>query len=320
MKLQTFIHATLVILLLTSLSKANASASPMQVGAQAPMQASSLTPNLQSAFAQQVGYSTANFGFTAGSVWAETADYTADYYYNTLSFNYAQQQTEQLSWQANWQYQYSGNNHLDTITIWFHDAFGFEQNGRDQVDKHQNRIVAKEFGVEIVDFDGQTLNNALTLSGQYQLWQTPRHALSVQAAIYYNYVPSGEFKKSNFEQAIQVNYSYQHQQHSINSMLGVSYRDDSEVFAGLNYSHTAIAFAVGYNYALSAHHSLALEYKFFSGASDGDTDLADNANEVVIGYRYQNQRWQIEVVSIENIRNMDNSTDIAFAINASYAF
>ncbi|WP_394203942.1 DUF3187 family protein [Shewanella waksmanii] len=297
-----------------------ANSDPMQVGAQAPMQASSLTPNLQNAFSQPLGQSKVNMGFTAGSVWAHTEDYTADYYYNTVNVNYQKQQSQRFSWQANWQYQYSGNNHLDTLTIWFHDAFGFDQNGRDQTAKHQNRIIAAQHGVDLVGFDGATLNNALTLSGQYQLWQTAHHAVAVQASLYYNYVPSGDFKKGNFEQAVQVNYSYQYQQHSINTMVGVSYRDDSEVFAGLNYSHTAYAFAVGYNYALSEHHSLAIEYKFFSGASDGDTDLAENANEVVIGYRYQNKRWQFELVSIENIRNMDNSTDIAFALNASYLF
>ncbi|WP_199480075.1 DUF3187 family protein, partial [Vibrio harveyi] len=49
--------------------------------------------------------------------------------------------------------------------------------------------------------------------------------------------------------------------------------------------------------------------------------IRDSAsNEFVIGYRYLMENSAIEVMAIENARNMDNSTDIAFTFGYRYLF
>ncbi|MBY6107499.1 DUF3187 family protein [Ferrimonas balearica] len=49
---------------------------------------------------------------------------------------------------------------------------------------------------------------------------------------------------------------------------------------------------------------MLLEYHGFSGETD----------EVLLGYRYHLKQGAIEFTMIENIFNMDNSTDIAFTL------
>nr|OEF66751.1 hypothetical protein A152_05005 [Vibrio tasmaniensis 1F-187] len=67
-----------------------------------------------------------------------------------------------------------------------------------------------------------------------------------------------------------------------------------------------------YNLALNggiSHHELHLEYRWYE---DGDTEFSEAANEVMFGYRYLMQRSAVEISVIENIFNMNNSTDVTF--------
>ena len=70
----------------------------------------------------------------------------------------------------------------------------------------------------------------------------------------------------------------------------------------------------GYQLSLFENHELHLEYRWYDGAEDGDTEFSEAANEIMLGYRYLMQRSAIEISIIENIFNMDNSTDVAFQL------
>ncbi len=293
---------------------------PLKTYAQSPIQSNSLTPLMRNGFSYQPGtvelYTTA----TIASIWAHTDEYNADYYQNALSVGGLWQVNNKWVVELDYTLRFAANNHLDSLTSAFHDAFGISQNGRDEVDKHSFDISVPQYGVEIHDFNRETLGSALTFYTSYQLIENKHHGLSIGGSLYYNYVPSGPFETSNFEQALQLNYSYRRDKHMFYSLLGLSYRRNDEVLGNIPYNTAAYAIGAGYQLQLNEKHRLLFEYHIYEGATDAASDLSKPSNEVLIGYRYHMKRSAIEISMIENVFNMDNSTDIAFTLGYRHRF
>lgn len=288
---------------------------PLRVYAQSPAQAVSLTPLLRSGFALPHGQKEVYLSGTAASVWAETDDYFADYYHNTLSAGLRWQFSDKWMLDTNYQWRFSSNNHLDSVTTWFHDALGFNQNGRGDTPKHQNQIYSND-GIHLTNFSGETLNNAFTSYLSYQLFQNACHGLSIGGSLYYNTVDSGPFANENFEQAVQLNYSYRQNRHHFHSTLGISFRKDEEVLRNIPYNDNALMYGLGYEYQVDRHGWL-IEIHHYQGVLETDNDFSKSSNEVLLGYRYYLDNSAIEFTVIENFLNMDNSTDIAFTLGYS---
>lgn len=293
---------------------------PLRTYAQSPIQSNSLTPLVRSGFSYQPGTVEVYTTGTIASVWAHTDEYNADYYQNAISVGGQWQINSKWLVELDYTYRFSANNHLDSLTSAFHDVFGISQNGRDEVDKHSFDISVPQYGVEIHDFNRETLGSALTFYTSYQLLETKQHGLSIGGSLYYNYVPSGPFATSNFEQAVQLNYSYRRDRHMFYSMLGLSYRNDDEVLGNIPYNSVALSFGAGYQFQLTEKHRLLAEYHIYEGATDAASDLSKPSNEILLGYRYHMKRSAIEFSMIENVFNMDNSTDIAFTLGYRHRF
>ncbi|MCL1091888.1 DUF3187 family protein [Shewanella profunda] len=309
-----------LILLLFVVSAPNAFATyttfsdygPLRVYAQSPAQTASLTPLLRSGFALANGQKELYISATAASVWAETDDYFADYYHNTLSAGLQWQFSDNWMLDANYQWRFSADNHLDSVTVWFHDALGYSQNGRGDTAKHQNQIFSSD-GIHQTEFSGETLNNAFNLYLGYQLFQNASHGLSIGGSLYYNTVDSGPFANNNFEQALQLNYSYRHNRHHFHSTLGISFRQDEEVLTDISYNDYALMYGLSYEYQVE-RHGLLIEVHHYQGVLETDNDFSKSSNEVLLGYRYYLDNSAVEFTIIENFLNMDNSTDIAFTL------
>ena len=322
-KASTLITTSLLGVLVTSATNANASFDdygPLKTYAQSPIQSNSLTPLLRSGFSNRPGSVELYATGTIASVWAETEDYNADYYQNALTVGGQWQVNDRWTLDLDYTWRFAANNHLDTLTKNFHDAFGIGQNGREGVDDHSFDISDPEHGVEIHDFIGETLSSAITLYSGYQVLETRQHGLSVGGSLYYNHVNSGPFANSSFEQSLQANYGYRAGRHRIYTTLGMSHRSDDETLAHLPYKKFAFMAAMGYQFIITERHRLLLEYHLYEGASDTDSDLSEPSNEVLLGYRYHLNHGALEVSMIENAGNMDNSTDIAFTLGYRHRF
>jgi len=293
---------------------------PLKTYAQSPLQSNSLTPLLRNGFRYQPDtvelYTTA----TIASVWAKTDEYHADYYHNALSIGGFWQLDDKWVIEMDYTWRFTANNHLDNLTRGFHNLFGIDQNGRDEVDNHSFDISVPQYGIEIHDFNRESLSNAFTFYTSYQLVETTNHGLSLGGSIYYNYVGSGPFKASNFEQAMQLNYSYRRGKHTFYSMLGMSYRHDDEVLAEIPYNKFALAAGAGYQYPITPKHRLLVEYHIYEGATNAISELSEPSHEFLLGYRYHMKHGAVEVSMIENVFNMDNSTDIAFTLGYRHRF
>ncbi|MDX1303079.1 DUF3187 family protein [Photobacterium sp.] len=319
----TVVTASLLAALVTTAADADTSFDdygPLKTYAQSPLQSNSLTPLLRSGFSNRPGAVELYATGTMASIWAETEDYTADYYQNALTVGGQWQVDERWTIDLDYTWHFAANNHLDNLTTIFHDTFGLSQNGRENVDDHSFDISDPEHGIEIHDFRGETLSNAITLYSGYQLIETDRHGLSVGGALYYNYVSSGPFKNNSFEQSLQANYGYRTGRHRIYTTLGVSHRRGDKALADLPYKKYAFMASVGYQFVLTERHRILLEYHLYEGASETSSDLSQPSNEVLLGYRYHLNNGAVEVSMIENVFNMDNSADIAFTLGYRHRF
>lgn len=293
---------------------------PLKTYAQSPLQSTSMTPLLRNGFSYQPGTVELYTTGTIASVWANTDTYSADYYHNALSVGGFWQLSEKWAIELDYTWRFTANNHLDNLTIGFHDLFGISQNGRDEVDRHSFNISVPQYGVELTDFNRETLGNAFTFYTSYQLWETKNHGLSLGGSLYYNYVGSGPFKTNRFEQAVQLNYSYRSGKHAFYSLLGLSHRNDEEVLAGIPYNELAMAAGISYQYPFTPKHRLLVEYHLYEGAVDAISELSEPSHEILLGYRYHMKHGAVEISMIENVFNMDNSTDIAFTLGYRHRF
>lgn len=285
---------------------------PLRSYAQSPTQAGSLTPMLRSGFSLPEGQKELHLSASAASVWAETDDYFADYYHNTLEGGLSWQINDKWLLDTSYHWRFSGDNHLDSVTMWFHDAFGFSQNGREDAAKHQNQIFSKD-GINQQNISGETLNNAITLYLGYQLFENSHHGLSLGGSLYYNYVDTGPFENEAFEQALQLNYSFRYGNHYFHSTGAVSFRQGNEVLSGIRYDNHAYTVNLGYEY-ITGRHGWLIELHHYQGLLETENDFSKASNEILLGYRYYLDNSAIEFAIVENYFNMDNSTDIAFNI------
>ncbi|WP_218126925.1 DUF3187 family protein [Ferrimonas sediminum] len=286
---------------------------PLVVKAQSPLQAQNYTPMLRSGAVLDTGTVEWLVNGTIASVWAETPDYVMDYYHNEVNLGVRFAPVERWEFELNYQYRFAANNGLDSVTEKFHDFFGLGHNGREDVPKHRFYIEAP--GVLLEDFKGETLNNALTGYAGYQLYRQGAQALSAGVGLFYNYVASGPFEVSSFEQVLQLNYRYDAGgKHGFYATVGTAHSSNAKTSGGLELSDWAWMLAGSYQYRFNPRHSVLLEYHAYSGETKEVDELDEISHEFLLGYRYHMTRGAIEFTIIENVFNMDNSTDIAFSL------
>ncbi|UGA56142.1 DUF3187 family protein [Vibrio sp. VB16] len=285
---------------------------PLYTYAQSPIHSNILSLQLRDAKPQPVGSFELKTGYTQASIWAETGEYLFDYYQNNVDLA--------LSYQVNpiWKSEIAlkrvtaKDNGLDELTKNFHNLFGIGHNGRDEVPQDQFYLSIPNQNIEIGDFEGETLTRAIYSYNELSLYQSNPLSISVGASFYYNNVDSGPFARTSFEQGLQLNASYSANVHHLFSSFGLVHRNSDIPETVM--SDTAGFISVGYEYNLLNNHSLLLESHNYKGWATSNPSFSEPSNEVLVGYRYRYMNSTVEAFMTENIRNMDNSTDIAFTI------
>ena len=102
---------------------------PVQSYAQSPFHTNNLSPMLRSGFSMPQSQYELFISGTVSSIWAVTSDYELDYYQNQIALGGKWQLDEKWQLDVHYRWNYAGNNHLDGLTIGFHDLFSLEQNG-----------------------------------------------------------------------------------------------------------------------------------------------------------------------------------------------
>ncbi|PMG35332.1 hypothetical protein BCU97_16130 [Vibrio splendidus] len=315
-KFRALLTTLIAVLVLFHLPE-NAKASPMFVYAQSPIHSNVLSTQLRSAQPNRVGAFEFKSSYTQASIWAHTSAYALDYYQNQS--NIAIQWQASPIWKTELDYRKvtAKDNGLDSFVMGFHDLFGLGQNGRDEVADNQFTMDFHDAGVHVSDFEGDDLTNAVTFYNELLLYSRGATSLSAGGSLFYNNVRDGQFARTSFEQGVQLNYSYITLRHSVFSTIGLVHRNSDGHFVtdeNLSLENVSTSWAIGYEYRFNRRHSFLLESLNYQGWASNDPDFSEPSNEVVVGYRYRLHQLAVEALMIENIRNMDNSTDIGFTL------
>ncbi|WP_122056098.1 DUF3187 family protein [Vibrio sp. Evd11] len=310
----------------------SANASPMFVYAQSPIHSNVLSTQLRSAEPKRVGTVEFKSSYTQASIWAHTDAYALDYYQNQSHIAVQWQASPIWKTEVDYRILTAKDNGLDSFVMGFHDLFGIGQNGRDQVAEDQFTMGFHNAGIYLSDFEGDDLTNALTFYNELLLYSRGATSLSAGGSLFYNNVRSGQFARTSFEQGVQINYSYITSRHSIFSTIGLVHRnsDDSQASSDnlslessnletSTIENLSASWAIGYEYRLNQRHSLLIESLNYQGWATNEPDFSEPSNEIVLGYRYCFNQLAVEALMVENIRNMDNSTDIGFTLGFRFS-
>lgn len=291
---------------------------PLRSYIQSPIQSASFSPVLRSGARLPEGYIELYSSLAVASVWAETPDYQLDYYHNHWQLGGKWVLAPRWYLDLSYRWSFAADNHLDGVTKTFHKWFGFSQNGRENVNRHRFSGSFNDYPFDYDDFSGDTIASAVSGYLDYHLYQNDHHALSVGATLYYNHVSSGAFASSNFDQSLQLNYSYFRNRHTLYSMLGAVFHGRDTLPGGLPLKPVTYAASLGYKFSINPKNQLFLEYHYIDGYVDDSSDLSQASHEATLGYRYLFSHSAIEFFATENLVNMDNSTDISITLGYRY--
>ncbi|EKO3536458.1 DUF3187 family protein [Vibrio fluvialis] len=290
---------------------------PLLTRSQSPLHSTGLIPRLRDSFKEDKGE--IYLSTTISSIWAETEEYTYDYYQNEIllggTFSISPKSTLEVSLMQ----RFVSNNHLDSLTMDFHDFFGIDQNGRDQSKKHRTYI--REHDNKYTNFNGDVINNSVEIYIDRDIFTSYLTSFSLGGSLYYSDVSSGVFCNRRFEQSLQLNASIRATYSStIYAMSGLVHRNN-ESFINTKLSNWVYNFSIGMQHHFSTSNSLLIEYRLLEGAAKNKTNaLSDETNELIMGYRYHFGKSALELSVTENIANMDNSADITFSTVLRHKF
>ncbi|MCG9787942.1 DUF3187 family protein [Vibrio mediterranei] len=291
--------------------------SPLKVDAQAPVQSLGLATQLRSGFTNDKTELFATYNF--GSVWITSDDIQMDYYQNRITTGVQWSPADKMQLELRYQFAWAHNNHLDSLVKSFHNAAGLKLDGRDEVEDDSFNVDSETYGVHNNNFEGDTLESAVSLYLQYSLYESEHQALAIGGSLYYNNKSDYEFSSGGFEQNLQLNWSYAKGGHSIYSTLGVVHHADKNIDDDLYFKEFTWEGAIGYGYRFLSNHEIIAEYHLYQGALN-QTAFSENVNEATLGYRYYWDDTILEISGTENLFNMDNSTDIAFTVGVRHYF
>lgn len=294
---------------------------PLLTLTQSPIQAMGLSLKTRDAFGWDKGTLEVYGQGTVSSVWADGADYIADYYQNDVNVGFIYAPADDWKVDVNYLYRFAGNNKLDGLVNGFHDALGLDDNGRHDVDNDRFYIQNKKTGSTLEDFQGDTLNNALNLYVEKTVFSTKRQALSLGGALYYNKVFNGDFAQSSFEQAIQLNYSfYLTDANRFYTSVNFVHHDTDgiDLFSLREFTTNG---SISYQYLFNERHSILAEFRMQQGATHNDeNELSMVSFEPIVGYRYNLGFAAVEFSFTENVINSDNSADFSLTLGYRQRF
>ncbi|GAA4884067.1 DUF3187 family protein [Ferrimonas pelagia] len=290
---------------------------PIQVRSAAPTKSLMLSPGPK-ASAYQSGWQLA-IHLQAASIFAQNEHYELDYYRSDYGLQLSV--TLHPRWQISLGYNLgrSDNTHLDQPTLTFHKLTGINQNGRDQVAKHRFVAQYPAYGLDLTQFDAQTLAHQTTLSLGYQWLHTPRHSLSSTLSGQYQTNPVAWRQGSRWDGAAQLDYGYRHRQYQLSAMLALSHTGADTLL--LIPTRTRLWHGdLGYRYHLSERHSVAAHYQISQGALKHAGELSKTTHEITLGYRYRRARYAVDLSLLENLIHADNSADYGLQLRYRVQF
>jgi len=212
---------------------------------------------------------------------------------------------------------------LDGFTQGFHDLFGIDQNGRDEVPKGGFLIELDPPGGPSVTLDSDdrgSFSRTLQFSVQHNVTcgtaRLPAFSYSLTARLETLDV-DGPSSGSDIDLVASVAVSRRVGRFYLYGTLGYAWfgRDN---FRGIVLKDTQFSSLLAFEWRFRARQSLLLQYLRTNGLIEDFGPFSDTSNEITVGYKWEvRQKGILELGFIENIGSFDNSPD--FGIHAGFS-
>ena len=211
------------------------------------------------------------------------------------------------------------NAHLDGITKQFHDVFGIDQNGREDVDENDTQIVIPSYNINSGKEIKGPFSKTIGLSIQKVLidksvrW--PAVAININTS--YETMSDGAIEHGSIDYGVQFSIA---QKRNSGYLYGnISYtRFGSDNWLGVPLSDQQFSGMLGYEITAGEHQAFIVQYLFSEGVVEDIGALEDYSHEIHFGYKWRTESLLWEAGIVENIVNFDNSPDVAFTFGVTY--
>jgi len=290
---------------------------PLNLYSQSPFQA--LRLGIRPRTPSTLGKGQHEFRATATwvNIWAnsEEGDYFLDFemLQTVLAFAYGIRDTLQIEVEVQQRDRFGGA--MDPFVQGFHDLFGIDQSGRDEVPRHQFTFDLDPQGgpsISLESSDRGTFTRSVEVSMQHNVTcgTAKAPAFSYSATTRYETADGGDLSGGgdvDFGASIALARRVKH--FYFYGTLGYAWFGRDQ-FRGLELEKTQYTVLAAAEWRFRAKQSLLLQYLITEGQARDFEPFDDASHEITLGWKWEAwSRTVIEAGLIENLISFDNSPD-----------
>ncbi len=300
---------------------------PLHLSSQSPLQVLRLgiPPRPPATLAE--GEYELRLGSTWVNVWSRGPGYTLDFEMleNSVSVAYGFTDTVQIEVELDNRARFGGE--LDGVSRWFHDTFGFGQNGREELPKD-------DFNFWLIPDDGRPSvvlgpadKGSFSSSAQLTLQHTLTYGSNGVPAISYALTGRIETASANdvrgprrMDLGASVAAARGFGRIYVYATAGLA-RFARNDFRGLGLRRTQLTLMTAAEWRFRQRQSLLVQFLATEGLIEGFGPFSRTSHEITLGYKWELQpRTVLEAGLIENVVVFDNTPDFGLQLALSRRF
>ena len=304
----------------TSICFSHVGYGPLNLSSQSPFQA--LRLGIRPRTPSTLGRGQREFRATSTwvNIWANGNDYFLDFemLQAVAAFAYGITDTLEIEFEAQQRNRFGGA--MDAFVQGFHDLFGIDQNGRDEVPRDQFAFDLSPPGGPNVSLDSDdrgTFTRSVQVSLQHNVTcgtaKAPAFSYSVTTRL--ETVDAGDLGGgSDLDLGASVALARRVKHFYFYGTLGYAWFGRNE-FRGIELEDTQYTILAAAEWRFLANQSFLLQYLRTEGLSPDFGPFADESHEVTLGWKWEAlSKTVIEVGLIENLISFDNSPDFGLHV------
>ena len=262
-----------------------------------------------------------------GNIWATEPDrYTVDGEWMFTDVRISRGITETLEAGVFLPFSYRTSGFLDDEIEDFHDAFGLDQDRRDEFPRDRLNFYVDRESRALFDPDDSSYGiNDIPV---YLNWRVRRETDDAPSLVLQPRItlPAGDKEiaeglgTASVGLALLTSKRLGTTAHRVHASIDASYAD-TDTWNGIPINETMYAGTFVWEYRWSGRTSLIAEYQVVSGLTDTDDNWSDPAHHITAGLKRRTARGLLLECGLqENLFTYNNSTDVAlrFALSANF--
>ena len=215
---------------------------------------------------------------------------------------------------------------MDPLPINFHDLFGIDQNGRDQVPRGQFTIdigaTASDPAVSLTPGDRGSFSQTVALSIQHNVTCGTENFPAFSYALTARYNLEADDIQGGDDVDVGVSVSVSRRFGDCYGYISLGHAwFGNETFRGLDIRSNQVSGLGAIEWRYRPRRSVIIQYLVSEGVAENRSPFSLPSHEITLGWKGElRSKVVLEFGVIENLINFDNSPDVGFHGGVSYRF